>query len=62
MPSDSQCLLCSRFFYDEEHEHCPRCGGLCAKYPSDNLRYMERRTVISLAPAAAKATIAGLSA
>lgn len=42
MPSDSQCLICSRFFYGEEHENCPRCGGLCAKYPNENLRYMER--------------------
>ena len=39
---DSQCLICSRFFFGHEYEKCPHCGGLCAHYKSENVRLMGR--------------------
>jgi rRNA maturation endonuclease Nob1 len=30
--ADSQCLICSKIFYNEVVDKCTKCGGVCVVY------------------------------
>jgi hypothetical protein len=39
----SQCWICSRIYWDDQRQKCPRCGGLCLQRPEEDTRCLERR-------------------
>jgi predicted nucleic acid-binding Zn-ribbon protein len=39
----SQCSMCGRIYWEEERERCPKCGGLCAKFLTNDTPLLERR-------------------
>lgn len=44
-PVVSQCLMCGRFYYNQEIDKCPVCGGLCSHYDQRGIQGMQRRSL-----------------